>query len=335
MIFIKKQSLKSYNTFGLTYYAENFAEFNSKNELCEILHNNEDPLLILGGGSNILLTTNFKGTVLKNNILGIKKINDTNENVIVKVGAGVVWHDFVLWCIKNNLSGVENLSLIPGSVGAAPMQNIGAYGVEIKSVFEKLDAINIANKTEKSFNNNECNFKYRSSIFKEELKGKYIITHVYFKLSKKHLYNISYGDIQDELEKMEVKKLSLKSISDAIINIRSNKLPNPNKIGNSGSFFKNPIINQKKFDNLKRYYPDIIGYKTSKDKMKIAAGWMIEKAGYKGYRKGDAGVYNKQALVLINHGSASGQEILNLAKEIQNKIYIKFKIKLEPEVNII
>jgi len=335
MIFHKRQSLKAYNTFGLDCKANLFASFQSKHELKKILSKAQEPLLVLGGGSNILLTQDFEGTVLKNEILGIEIVKENEEHAVVKVGSGVVWHNFVIWSIENKLGGIENLSLIPGSVGAAPMQNIGAYGVEIKSVFEKLEAIEIDSLASKTFNNEACQFGYRHSIFKAELKDKYIITQVYFKLQKKHNFNTSYGAIEEELKNIGATTLSLKAISQAVTNIRESKLPNPQKIGNCGSFFKNPIITTKRFKELQNKFPNIVGYTVSKDETKIAAGWLIDKAGWKGYRKGDVGIHKNQALVLINYGNATGEELVALSKEVQQSVLNKFGIQLEPEVNII
>ena len=257
------------------------------------------------------------------------------EYALVKVGGGEVWHDFVMWSIENNLGGIENLSFIPGSVGAAPMQNIGAYGVEIKSVFEQLEAIEIDTLASKTFNNEACQFGYRYSIFKGELKGKYIITQVYFKLQKKHSFNTSYGAIEEELKNMGATTLSLKAVSQAVINIRESKLPNPQEIGNSGSFFKNPVITTKQFKELQKEFPNIVGYTVSKDETKVAAGWLIDQAGWKGYRKGDAGIHKNQALVLVNYGNAKGEELVALSREVQQSVLNKFGIQLEPEVNII
>tara|TARA_B100000900_G_scaffold415815_1_gene447319 strand:+ start:1592 stop:2599 length:1008 start_codon:yes stop_codon:yes gene_type:complete len=335
MIFNEQQSLKAYNTFGLDCKANLFAAFQSEEELKKLLPKVQEPLLVLGGGSNILLTQDFEGTVLKNEIQGIEIVKENEEYAIVKVGGGEVWHNFVMWSIENNLGGIENLSLIPGSVGAAPMQNIGAYGVEIKSVFEQLETIEIDTLASKKFNNEACQFGYRYSIFKGELKGKHIITQVYFRLQKKHNFNTSYGAIEEELKNMDATKLSLKTISQAVINIRENKLPNPQEIGNSGSFFKNPVIPTKQFKELQKEFPNIVGYTVSKVKTKVAAGWLIDQAGWKGYRKGDAGIHKKQALVLVNYGKAKGKELVELSREVQKSILNKFGIQLEPEVNII
>ena len=326
--------LQSLNTFGIKAHAEYFSSFSSKEELIELLGKTQKPLTILGGGSNILLTKDISGTVLKNEISEIEITHEDNDSLTVKVGGGVVWHDFVMWSIEHNLGGIENLSLIPGSVGAAPMQNIGAYGVEIKSVFEELEAVHIDNKTVKTFSNTDCQFAYRYSIFKGELKGQYIICHVTFKLSKHPQFNTSYGAIEEELKAMGASK-SLESVSQAVINIRQRKLPNPKDIGNSGSFFKNPTIPKAKFEQLKTQFPNIVGYPNGEQSVKVAAGWLIDHAGWKGYRKGDAGVHKNQALVLVNYGTAQGNEILALSKDIQKSIQETFGIELEAEVNII
>jgi UDP-N-acetylmuramate dehydrogenase len=326
--------LQSLNTFGIKAHAEYFSSFSSKEELIELLGKTQKPLTILGGGSNILLTKNISGTVLKNEISEIEITHEDNDSLTVKVGGGVVWHDFVMWSIEHNLGGIENLSLIPGSVGAAPMQNIGAYGVEIKSVFQELEAVHIDNKTVKTFSNADCQFAYRYSIFKGELKGQYIICHVTFKLSKHPQFNTSYGAIEEELKAMGASK-SLESVSQAVINIRQRKLPNPKDIGNSGSFFKNPTIPKAKFEQLKTQFPNIVGYPNGEQSVKVAAGWLIDHAGWKGYRKGDAGVHKNQALVLVNYGTAQGNEILTLSKDIQKSIQETFGIELEAEVNIL
>ncbi len=326
--------LQSLNTFGIKAHAEYFSSFSSKEELIELLGKTQKPLTILGGGSNILLTKDISGTVLKNEISEIEITHEDNDCFTVKVGGGVVWHDFVMWSIEHNLGGIENLSLIPGSVGAAPMQNIGAYGVEIKSVFQELEAVHIDNKTVKTFSNADCQFAYRYSIFKGELKEQYIICHVTFKLSKQPQFNTSYGAIEEELKAMGARK-SLESVSQAVINIRQRKLPNPKDIGNSGSFFKNPTIPKAKFEQLKTQFPNIVGYPNGEQSVKIAAGWLIDHAGWKGYRKGDAGVHKNQALVLVNYGAAQGSEILSLSKNIQKSIQETFEIELEAEVNIL
>ena len=274
--------LQTLNTFGLLAQAEYFAHFQSIEELQGLLAKAERPIMILGGGSNILLTQDVRGSVLKNEIGGINIIEEDKQSALVKVGGGVVWHDFVMWSINKQLGGIENLSLIPGSVGAAPIQNIGAYGSEIKSVFEELEAVHIDSREVKIFNNDDCQFGYRYSIFKGELKGQFVICNVSFRLSKIPEFNYSYDAIKDELKAMKA-TASLKSISQAVIAIRQRKLPNPKDIGNSGSFFKNPTISNEHFQQLKSQFPNIVGYPNGQDKTKVAAGWLIEKAGWKGY----------------------------------------------------
>jgi UDP-N-acetylmuramate dehydrogenase len=333
-------SLKKYNTFGINVAAKYFAAFNTINQINELLEFNELPtanrqLLILGGGSNILFTKNFDGLVLKNEIKGIAILKEDENYVYIKAGAGENWHQFVVYCINNNLAGVENLSLIPGNVGASPMQNIGAYGVEIKDVFHSLNAFFINEKTTQTFNLNDCAFGYRESVFKKKYKDQFIITDVTFKLHKKPHFNTSYGAIEQELEKMGVKDLSIRAISDAVINIRSSKLPNPAEIGNAGSFFKNPEVEKSVFDILLSKFPEIVGYHLPNGNVKLAAGWLIEQCGFKGYRKGDAGCHAKQALVLVNYGNASGEEIYALSETIIKAVNEKFGVALEREVNII
>jgi UDP-N-acetylmuramate dehydrogenase len=330
-------SLKDHNTFGVTAKAKYFASFNSEQELTELLKNNickTEPLFILGGGSNILLTKDFKGIVLANKIKGINIISEDKHSTSITVGAGEVWHDFVLWSIQKSLSGIENLALIPGLIGASPMQNIGAYGTEVKEVITKVSYIEIESGVKKEITNKECRFGYRNSIFKEELKGKAVITEVVYKLSKTPLNNIKYGSITDELKRLE-KEPSPSSIAEAVINIRSSKLPDPKVLGNSGSFFTNPIIETHEFEKLKKEFPDIIGYKVSDTEAKISAGWLIDNVELKGYRKSDAGVHKNHALVLVNYGNATGLEIINLAREIQQTVKDKYGISIETEVNIL
>jgi len=335
MKFNENQSLKQHNTFGVDCTARFFATFQSEPDVIDLLTSSTAPLLILGGGSNILMTQDFTGTVLKNQIKGIEIVEETEKHVIVKVGGGEIWHDFVLWSIEQGLGGIENLSLIPGSVGAAPMQNIGAYGVEINSVCKEVETISIATLEKRMFTNAECQFAYRSSIFKRELKGKYIITFVYFVLQKNPELNTSYGAIETELQAMGVVQPSIKDISTAVINIRETKLPNPKDIGNSGSFFKNPIIAASQFHSLQQKFPNIVGYTISETEIKVAAGWLIDQAGWKGYRNGDAGIHRNHALVLVNYGKAEGRELLELSKEVQQSVWKKFGIMLAAEVNII
>jgi UDP-N-acetylmuramate dehydrogenase len=331
-------SLKPYNTFGIEAFAERFGAFQTILQLQELLQENnrhDSPLLILGGGSNILLTENFKGLVLKNEITGIEVLQEDEECVMVRVGAGENWHRFVLYCLDNNLAGVENLALIPGSVGASPMQNIGAYGVEIKDVFHSLDALHIGERTIQSFTNQECAFGYRESVFKNRYKGQFVITSVTYRLHKKPHFNTSYGAIQQELEKMGVQELSIQAVARAVMAIRSSKLPDWKVTGNAGSFFKNPQINYTLFERLKAEYPAMPSFPIDQNTVKLPAGWLIEQCGWKGYRKGDAGCYSKQALVLVNYGKATGREIYTLSEEIIRSVEDKFGISLEREVNII
>jgi UDP-N-acetylmuramate dehydrogenase len=326
-------SLKAYNTFGIDVSTRCFASFTSVDELNELL-DIERNRLILGGGSNILFTGNFNGIVLKNDIRGVEIVHEDRHHVFVKVGAGENWHEFVLFCIERNLAGIENLSLIPGNVGASPMQNIGAYGVEIKDVFHDLEAHHLHDKKTVTFSNADCQFGYRESVFKNRYKGEFAILNVTFRLNKVPQYNTSYGAIEEELQKMGA-DLSIRSISQAVINIRSSKLPDPRQIGNAGSFFKNPTVSVHKFIKLKEKYPAIPGYPQDSGDIKVAAGWLIEQCGWKGYRKGDAGCHSRQALVLVNYGNARGKDIFELSEEILRSVEEKFGITLEREVNII
>ena len=338
MCLIKENySLKNHNTFGIDVKAKYFATFNSEKELTKLLKSEiaqKELLFILGGGSNILLTKDFNGIVLANEIKGIEVISENDNHTTIKVGAGEIWHDFVLWSISNNLSGIENLALIPGLVGASPMQNIGAYGMEVKDVIESVDYIEIKSRKKKTIENSACNFEYRDSIFKHELKEEVIITKVIFTLSKTPLNKTTYGAIEDELRNLK-KEASPKNITEAVINIRNRKLPSPSELGISGSFFKNPIIETSQFEELKKEFSEIVGYNVSEKKTKIAAGWLIDNAGLKGYRKGDAGIHKNQALVLVNYGKATGLEIINLAKKIQKVVKEKYNIEIELEVNIL
>lgn len=338
MIVQQNVSLKPYNTFGLDENAGFLAIVSSIEDLDEIYQTGRfrsQKKMILGGGSNILFTRGFTGIVAKNEIRGIQIQNETEEDVLVSVGAGENWHQFVLWCVEHGYGGVENLSLIPGTVGAAPMQNIGAYGAELKEVFHSLEAYEIKSGKTVSFFKEDCKFGYRYSIFKGELRDEYVITKVFFKLSKKPVFNISYGAIKETLEQMGVDELTLKNVSQAVINIRQSKLPDPMDIGNAGSFFKNPIIERLHFEALEAEFDDIKSYPIDKDKVKIPAGWLIEKAGWKGYRDGYIGVHDKQALVLVNHGMGRGKDLFKLSNQIQKSIQTKFGIELEREVNVI
>lgn len=336
MIIQEEVSLKAYNTFGIDSLARYFSAFSTVEELKDA--NSQLPaanFLILGGGSNILLTKNFDGLVLKNEISGIELVKEDEDSVIVKAGAGEVWHELVMYCVKNGFAGIENLSLIPGNVGASPMQNIGAYGVEVKDVFHELEAWDLQEKNIRKFSKEDCEFGYRESVFKRKFKNRFVIGTVSFKLNKKPSFNTSYGAINQELERMGLKELSIRAISNAVINIRQSKLPDPKEVGNAGSFFKNPQIPNQDFEKLKSSFPDIIAFPAGKDFTKLAAGWMIEQCGWKGYRKGDAGCYPKQALVLVNYGNAKGNEIYDLSEEIIESVVEKFGVRLEREVNVV
>ena len=329
-------SLKQYNTFGIDITAKNFANFGYVSELEDLLttNNNQQPTFILGGGSNILFTKNFNGLVLKNNLKGITLVNEDANFYYVKAAAGEVWHNLVKFCINNNYAGIENLSLIPGNVGASPMQNIGAYGVDISNIFESLEAYHIKDKTIVNFSLADCQFGYRESIFKHQYKGQFVILSVTYKLHKQPIFNTNYGAINTELEKMGITELTIKAISQAIITIRTSKLPDPKMIGNAGSFFKNPQISKFRLHVLKEQYEAIPAYPVDEMHYKIAAGWLIEQCGWKGFRKGDAGCNPLQALVLVNYGSATGQEIFDLSTSIIQSVEQKFGIVLEREVNI-
>jgi UDP-N-acetylmuramate dehydrogenase len=334
-------SLKKYNTFAINAFAKYFSSFSTVEELLQLLDTklqqslfNTQPL-ILGGGSNILLTTDFDGLVLKNNIRGIENIREDKDHIYIRVGAGENWHRFVVHCIENNWAGVENLSLIPGNVGAAPMQNIGAYGVELMELFDELEAFHLEEKRNYMFRIKDCKFGYRESIFKNKYKDQFVILNVTLRLNKKPIYNTSYGAIKDELSRMKVKDLSIRVISQAVINIRSSKLPDPAVIGNAGSFFKNPSVPQSEFKTLQEKFPEIISYQNPDGTIKLAAGWLIEQCGWKGYRSGDAGCHANQALVLVNYGNAKGSEIYELSERILESVQKKFMVTLEREVNII
>lgn len=328
-------SLKNYNTFGIDVTAKRFIYVDSVYQLQQLLKTEKD-IFLISGGSNMLLTKDIEKLVVHIDIKGISIDKEDDDFVYLTVNAGEDWHEFVLFCVDNKYGGIENLSLIPGNVGTCPIQNIGAYGVEVKDTITKVEAIEIESQKLVSFSNAECNFGYRNSIFKNEVKGKYVISSVSFKLTKRnHNLNTSYGAIETELASKNIKDPSLKNISDAVIAIRKSKLPNPKEIGNSGSFFKNPVITEKLFLELQKEYPDIPSYRISDTEVKIPAGWLIEKAGFKGKRFGNYGVHEKQALVLVNYGNATGEEIFKLAKKIQQTILKQFNISLEIEVNVI
>ncbi len=330
-------SLKKYNTFGIEAKANQFVAVHSLNELKFILENHKtDSKFILGGGSNMLLTQDINALVIHIDLKGKRIIKEDSDFVWVESQAGESWHEFVLWTIDQNFGGLENMSLIPGNVGTTPVQNIGAYGTEIKDTFISCDAMNISTQEMKTFVNEECNFGYRESIFKNEVKDQYVITSVVYKLTKRnHKINTSYGDITKELEKNNIITPTLKEVSNAVIAIRQSKLPDPKELGNSGSFFKNPIISKEAFEKVHALHPEMPHYVISKTEIKVPAGWLIEHAGFKGKRFGDAGIHKNQALVLVNYGNATGQEILNVSKDIQNTVLNKFGIAIEAEVNVI
>ncbi len=332
------QPLLSYNTFQISVTARLFCTINNLNDLQNIFGDEKyfsTPKLILGGGSNILFTKNFDGLVIKNEIQGIEKIGEDESYVFVKAAAGEAWHQFVLFCIEHNWAGLENLSLIPGCVGASPIQNIGAYGVELKDVFHSLEAFSILEKKMVQFNLSDCEFGYRDSVFKRHFKNQFVITSVTFRLLKNPIFKIGYGAISQELEKMKVGKLSIKAISEAVINIRSLKLPNPKVLGNAGSFFKNPEIENEKFVALKNNFPTIAAFDLPNGNKKLAAGWLIEQCGWKGKTIGRCGVHEYQALVIVNYGGATGSEIFDLSEQILQSVKQKFGVVLEREVNIL
>lgn len=337
MTITKNVSLKSFNTFGIDAKAESFCDITSIDELRMVLkEQHSNPLFILGGGSNMLLTQDIDALVLHINLKGIEVISETGNIAIIKAMAGENWHDFVLWCLDHNYGGVENMSLIPGNIGTSPIQNIGAYGVELKDVFVSCEALNIETQTSRTFTKSECRFGYRESIFKQELKGEYIITSVNLELTKvNHRTHMDYGAIKAELKALNIDNPTVRDISNAVISIRQSKLPDPNDIGNSGSFFKNPIISVEQFNELQENFPEAPSYKISDTEVKVPAGWLIEKAGFKGKRFKNYGVHKKQALVLVNYGNANGNDIYKLAKLIQYTIKRIFKITIDLEVNII
>ncbi|PWI30954.1 UDP-N-acetylenolpyruvoylglucosamine reductase [Flavobacteriaceae bacterium LYZ1037] len=330
-------SLKPYNTFGIDVLAKQYISIESIEELKQVLSLNEYPdIFILGGGSNMLLTKDIEALVMHINLKGITILSEDEDFVLIKANAGENWHEFVLWCLNNNFGGLENLSLIPGNVGTAPIQNIGAYGIELKDSFVSCNALHIATKTIRTFTKEDCRFDYRNSVFKQEEKGKYIICNVTFKLSKKnHTLHTSYGSISDQLSVMKIECPTIQDVSNAVIKIRQSKLPDPKKIGNSGSFFKNPVITKKAYLKLKENFQDIPGYPVSETEIKVPAGWLIEKTGFKGKQFGTYGVHKAQALVLVNYGNAKGSDILELSKLIQHTIKLIFNISIEAEVNVL
>lgn len=330
-------SLKKYNTFGIEAKAKQFVAVHSKSELIQLLETyKESPKFILGGGSNMLLTQDIDALVIHIDIKGKKIITEDDDFVWVESNAGENWHEFVLWTLEHNFGGLENMSLIPGNVGTTPVQNIGAYGTEIKDTLVSCETVAIENQKTRVFLNEECHFGYRESVFKNELKGLYIITSVLFKLTKRnHKINTAYGDIEAKLNENGAHTPTLKEISNAVIAIRQSKLPDPKELGNSGSFFKNPILLKSEFEKIKSKFPEMKYYEISETEVKVPAGWLIEQAGFKGKRYNDAGIHKNQALVLVNYGNATGTEIAALSKKIQDEVFTLFGIVIEAEVNII
>jgi UDP-N-acetylmuramate dehydrogenase len=333
----QNKSLKKYNTFGLDVTADYFTSIHSIEDLIYVLQDKQlatMPKMFLGGGSNVLLTKDYRGLIIHNCLNGIEVVKRDDASVYVKAASGEGWHDFVLYCIDKGFGGVENMSLIPGSVGAGPMQNIGAYGVEMKDVFYELEALNLSSLQVEKFSNVDCKFGYRESVFKNEKKDQYFIVAVTFRLSLNPTVNTTYGAIQQQLKAMNVENPTIKDVSDAVIAIRSSKLPNPAVLGNSGSFFKNPEISTIEYERLKNEFPNVVGYPTNAG-YKLAAGWLIEQCGWKGRVVGTCGSHKDQALVLVNYGNATGDEIYQLALAIQDSVFEKFQVRIIPEVNII
>ncbi|MBS1534513.1 MAG: UDP-N-acetylmuramate dehydrogenase [Bacteroidetes bacterium] len=330
-------SLKSYNTFGIDAKARAFVAVNSVDELRQILQEQAaEKKFILGGGSNMLLTKDMDALVIHVNLKGKKIVQENDDFVWIECQAGENWHEFVLWTLEQNYGGLENMSLIPGNVGTTPVQNIGAYGSEIKDTMTQCEAMKIADGNLRTFSNADCHFGYRESIFKQEAKDQYIITSVTFKLTKRnHNIKTGYGDIQAELAKQGITQPTIQDVSRAVIAIRQSKLPDPKELGNSGSFFKNPIISKAQFEAVQKKFPEVKFFPVSETEVKVPAGWLIEQAGFKGIRIGDAGVHKNQALVLVNYGNATGAEILALSQNIQNTVREKFGISIEAEVNVI
>ncbi len=339
LIIHKNISLKPFNTFGINVMARTMLEVHDIEDLKEALAYEQGKIsaqpLIIGGGSNILLLNNIARPVIRMKIAGIEKILENDEHVYLKVGAGVNWHDFVMYCVQHEFAGVENLALIPGSVGASPMQNIGAYGVEAGDVLHEVAAVQVMDGEETIFSRDDCKLGYRESIFKNELKDRFVITNVTYRLNRFPMFNTSYGAIAKELDEMDEGTLTIGSIARAVMNIRKSKLPDPSIIGNAGSFFKNPQITSDRYELILKEFPDVVAYDLNNGYYKLAAGWLIEKCGWKGWREGDAGCHEKQALVLVNYGDASGEDILRVCEKIRESVLAKFGVDLEKEVNVI
>lgn len=332
----KNFPLQSYNTFGLNYKSELFISISSENEAIKLFKEQgslKKPILIVGRGSNILFTDDYNGTIIHPEEGGIKKEEENTDYVIVSAGAGTGWDSFVEWTVEQGFGGLENLSLIPGSVGAAPIQNIGAYGVEVKESIEKIRAVSTENGTVREFNKDECRLGYRTSIFKRELKGQYLITRVFFRLPVKPQLNLIYGSLASEVAALGGP--SLKNVREAVVRIRKSKLPDPEITGNAGSFFKNPVVDISTAETLRKRYPQMPCYDDASGGIKLAAGWLIEQCGWKGKRTGNAGVHDRQALIIVNHGGASGKEIFSLSEEIRKSVWYRFEVELEREVEVI
>lgn len=334
----KNADLTPFNTLGIEAHARYFTSVTSVDELQNLLSDSRFdrlPRLVLGGGSNILFVDDFPGLVMHIEIKGREVVREEGDELRVRIGAGENWHRFVRYCVEQGWGGIENLSLIPGSVGAAPIQNIGAYGVELEEVFHSLEAVEIGSGTRREFTHNECRFGYRDSIFKNELKGRFIVTHVLLNLSRNPKLNTSYGAIQSKLQEKDISDPDISDISEVVMEIRRNKLPDPEDLGNAGSFFKNPIVSGETYEKIRKQYEQVPAYPMDLGGVKIPAGWLIEKTGWKGRKEGQAGTYRQQALVIVNHGGATGQQILELSRKIRSAVADQFGIELVPEVNII
>ncbi len=329
-------SLKPYTTFGIDVEAFYFCDCQSENDLIEILNTSKYKQLnklVLGGGSNVLFTKDFNGLIILNSIKGKEKVHEDENKITLRVGAGEDWDELVEYTVKNDWAGLENLSYIPGKVGASPIQNIGAYGEEVKNTIRDVETIDLHTLKKANYKNEDCQFGYRSSIFKHELKGKRIITHVTFTLNKQHIFNLDYGILVETVNKKG--KATLQNIRNSIIEIRKSKLPEPEELGSAGSFFKNPVIGADRYNQLQQNFPNIPAYQLSENEFKVPAGWLIDQLGWKGYREGDAGVHTQQALVLVNYGNASGRQIYNLSQKIIQSVKEAYGIQLEHEVNVV
>ena len=338
MEILTNYQLKSFNTFGVEARAAYFCHIKSHTDIKELFSSDNwnRPRLIIGGGSNILFAKDFEGLLIKNDLKGIKVQDEDTNHVLLRTGAGENWHEFVIYCIGKDYGGIENLSLIPGCTGAAPIQNIGAYGVELKNTFYSLEVFDLATGDINTFNQSDCKFGYRDSIFRSIFKNRYLILSITLKLTKKyHRYYTDYGEIKETLKNNNVKKLTIKAISDAVIRIRTNKIPDPKELGNAGSFFKNPMVDKVDFEGLRAEFPHIPGYNSEANQVKIPAAWMIEHCGWKGKRRGQIGVHDKQALVIVNYGGGKGKDIAQLAFDIRDSVADTFGIELQQEVNII